>query len=125
MDTEKITPITESATPSAQDQAEIYADGFNTLMAASHALIDGCHAVSVEMLAFWQSRIKEGLATGQRLLECDSAEGALEIEIEYAKGALQAYLDQSAKIGDLVSRSLTRSLLPAKHSGPSVPALAA
>jgi hypothetical protein len=125
MDSEKATPITEPIATAGRDQAAIYADGFNTLVAASHALVDGCQAVSAEMLAFWHGRLKDGLATGQRLLECDSPEGALEIQLDFAKSALQAYLDQSAKIGKLVSRSLAQCLLSAKPSSPEPPALAA
>jgi hypothetical protein len=106
MDREPGTPITDPTVAAEQDQAALYAAGFNSLLGAGHALIDGWQAVSMEALAIWQSCLKEGLATGQRLLECDTAEGALEIQLDYAKAALQAYLDQSAKIGDLVARSL-------------------
>lgn len=113
MDSEQDNPVTEAATV-VQEQAAMYAEGVSTLVAAGQALIGGCQAVSAEMLAFWQSRLKEGLATGQRLIECDSAQVALEIQMDYAKTALQAYLDQSAKIGDLVSRSLSQGFLPEK-----------
>jgi hypothetical protein len=64
------------------------------------------------MLAFWQSRLKDGLATGQRLLECGSPQGALEIQLDYTKAALQAYLDQSTKITGLLTHALTDSLMP-------------
>ena len=106
MDREQVTPITEPTAAAEQDQAALYAAGLNSLLSANHALIEGCQAVIMEALVFWQSCLKEGLATGQRLLKCNSAEGALEIQLDYAKAALQAYLDRSAKIGDLVSRSL-------------------
>jgi hypothetical protein len=124
MDSEQDTPITETATL-VQEQATMCAEGVSTLVAAGQALIGGCQAMSAEMLAFWQSRLKEGLNTGQRLIECDSPEVALEIQMDYAKTALQAYLDQSAKIGDLVSRSFTQGLLPEKPSAPQAPAVAA
>jgi hypothetical protein len=81
-------------------------------MFAGHALIDGCQQVSAEILAFWQSRLKDGMATGGRLLECGSAEGAWEIQLEYAQATLQAYVDQSTKITGLVTHALTESLLP-------------
>jgi hypothetical protein len=124
MDSEHDNPVAEAATV-VREQATIYAEGISTLVAAGQALIGGCQAVNGEMLAFWQSRLKEGLATGQRLIECDSAEVALEIQMDYAKTALQAYLDQSAKIGDLVSRSLSQGFWPEKPSARSTPALAA
>lgn len=121
MDSEKVTPINEPTAAVGARQAAICADGFHTFMAGGHALIDGCHAVNGEMLAFWQSRLKDGLATGQRLLECSSAEAALEIQLDYAKAALQAYLDQCAKISGLI----TQSFLPAKPSSREDKALAA
>jgi hypothetical protein len=108
MDSEQVTPTIEPTAEAERDEAALYAAGFNRLMSANDAVIDGCHAISMEMLAFWQSRLKEGMATGQRLLACASAEGALEVQLDYAKAAIQAYVDQSAKIGDLVSRSLAR-----------------
>ncbi|MGH6886255.1 MAG: phasin family protein [Geminicoccales bacterium] len=114
MDREQVTPITEPTAAAERDQAALYAAGFNSLLSAGHALIDGCHAVSMEALVFWQSCLKEGLPTGQRLVACASAEGALEIQLDYAKAALQAYLDQSAKIGDLVARSLVQMGEPAR-----------
>ena len=108
MDSEQVTPMIEPTVEAERDRAALYAAGFNGLVSAGHALIDDYHAVSMEMLAFWQSRLKEGIATGQRLLACDSAESALEVQLDYAKAAIQAYVDQSAKVGDLVSRSLAR-----------------
>jgi hypothetical protein len=124
MDSKHENPVSEAVTV-VQEQAAIYAEGVSTLVAAGQALIGGCQAVSAEMMAFWQSRLKEGLATGQRLIECDSAEVALEIQMDFAKTALQAYLDQSAKIGDLVSRSLSQGFWPEKPSVRSTPVLAA
>jgi hypothetical protein len=125
MDREQVTPISKAPAAAELDQAALYAAGFNRLVSAGHALIDGCQAVSAEMLAFWQSRLKEDLATGQRLLECASAEGALEIQLEYAKAALQAYADQSARIGALASRSLARMCEPARPASAATTALAA
>ena len=78
------------------------------MVVASHELVVGVQAVTAEMLAFWQSRMKEGMVTAQRLLQCRCAESALEIHLDYAKGALQAYLDQSAKIGSVTAQSLAR-----------------
>src|SRR5918994_2091578 len=112
MDTEHVTPITQPATVTAKEQPASYAADVNALMFAGHALIDGCQAVNAEMLAFWQSRLKDGLATGRRLLECGSAEGAWEIQLDYAKAALQAYVDQSTKITGLVTHAWADSLLP-------------
>jgi hypothetical protein len=112
MDTQQVTSIPQIATRAAQEQAANYASDLSAFMFAGQALVDGCQAINAEMLAFWQSRLKHGLATGQRLLECGSPEGAMEIQLDYAKAALQAYLDQSTKVTGLLTHALTDSLLP-------------
>ena len=93
----------------------------NALILAGHALVDGGQAINAEQLAFWQSRLKEDLATGQRLLECGSAENAWQIQLEYAQSALQAYVDQSTKVAGLIAHALTDSLLPQNARGGAEP----
>ena len=110
MHTEQITPFTPPAT--VQDQPTSYTGDVNAFMFAGNALIDGSQQVSAELLAFWQSRLKEAVATSRRLLECASAEDAWEIQLEYAQAALQAYVDQSTKVAGLVTHTFTESLLP-------------
>jgi hypothetical protein len=107
MDSHEVTPGKE---PVATERAHaaLYVSGFNGMVAASHELVVGAQAITAEMLAFWQSRVKEGMVAVQRLLECRSVESAVEIHLDHAKGALQAYLDQSAKIGAAATRSLAR-----------------
>jgi hypothetical protein len=112
MDAKHLTPIAQTAAPTAQDDAARYASALNGFMSAGQALIEGGQAINAEMLAFWQSRFKDSLATGQRLMECGSPQGALEIQLDYAKAALQAYLDQSAKVAGLLTHALTSGLMP-------------
>jgi hypothetical protein len=120
MDSQQAKPISDAT---VQERTIPYAAGLTGLVSAQDVLIDGCHAVSTEMLAFWQSRLKESMATGQRLLECDSPERALEVQLEYVKAALQAYVDESAKLGDLLSRSLARMGQSSRSAvAPTVPA---
>jgi hypothetical protein len=111
METQHVTPIAQAAT-AVQDHAANYTSELNAFMSAGQSLLDGCQAVHAEMLAFWQSRLKDGLATGQRLLESGSPQSALEIQLDYAKAALQAYTDQSTKIAGLLSHAWTDSLNP-------------
>jgi hypothetical protein len=112
MDAQHVTPIAQTAASIAQDEAARYTSALNTFMAAGPALIDGGQSINAEMLAFWQSRFKDSLATGQRLLECGSPQGALEIQLDYAEAALQAYFDQSTKVAALLTHALTDGLMP-------------
>jgi hypothetical protein len=128
METQHLTPIAQAATAAAQDHAANYTSELNAFMSAGQAVLDGCQAIHAEMLAFWQSRLKDGLATGQRLLESGSPQSALEIQLDYAKTALQAYTDQSTKLAGLLSHAWTDSLTPkasAQKPGGSNNALAA
>ena len=112
-----VTPLrqTTMATP---ERAAGHLGDLHALIRGGHALIDVCQAVNVEMLAFWQSRLKDRLATGGRLLECTSADSALEVQLDYAKAALQANLDQSARITRLVMQALDEALSPKPFAVP-------
>jgi hypothetical protein len=125
MDSELVTPNTEGAVAADRNQTALYSAGFNRMVATGHGVIGGFQDVTAEMLAFWQSRVKEGMATGQRLFECDSLEGVLEIQLDYTKAALQSYIDQFAKIGSLAARSLAHAPDIATPSTPEAPAPAA
>jgi hypothetical protein len=102
-----LSPLTTVRHRPASDIGDV-----NPFMLAGHAVIEGGQQVSAEMLAFWQSRLKDAVATGRRLLECASAQDAWKIQLEYTQSALQAYVDQSAKVARLVTHTLTDSLLP-------------
>jgi hypothetical protein len=95
------------------------ADDLYRLIRVRQAWIDGHQAINAEMLAFWQSRLKAGLAVGGQLLECASVDSALEVQLDYAKAALQAYLDQSARLTALAMRALCAGVLP--ESAAAVP----
>lgn len=118
MDNTGVTPLPSRATATAQDQDTDASVDLQRLMLAGHALMDSWQEVNAEMLAFSQSRIKAGVATTGRLLGCTSLEGAWEIQLDYARTALQAYRDQSAKISGLAMRSLADGLVPTSVTAP-------
>jgi hypothetical protein len=120
MHTEHARLLTPPAT--VQNQPASDAGDVKSWMIASQALIEGGQQVSAEMLAFWQSRLKDAVATGRRLLECASTADAWEVQLEYVQAALQAHVDESTKIAGLVTRTLTDSLLPiAPRAAPRQP----
>lgn len=106
------TRLAQTTAAPARKKAAADIGGVDALMCASQALLDACQSINAAMLAFWQSRLKDGLATGARLLECTAADGALEVQLDYAKAALQAHLDQSARITRLVMQALDQALPP-------------
>ena len=88
------------------------------LLASSQALIGGCQTMQGVLLAFLQSRAKEALAAGQRLAECGSPQSALEIQLDFAREALQAYADQFHTLGRITSEALDDCSRPLKRAAP-------
>jgi Phasin protein len=80
--TEHATPLPPLAV--IQNRRASDTNDVNLFVPAGHALLEGGQQVSAQMLAFWQSRLKDAVATGQRLLECASAQEAWEVQLEYA-----------------------------------------
>jgi hypothetical protein len=107
-------------TMATQETSAAAAGDLHRLILARQAWIDGCQAINAEMLAFWQSRLKAGLAVGGQLLECASVDSVLEVQLDYAKAALQAYLDQSARLTRLVMRALSAGALPEPAAAVSI-----
>ena len=99
-------------TMATQETSAAPAGDLHKLILVRQAWIDGYQAINAEMLAFWQSRLKAGLAVGGHLLDCTSVDSALEVQLDYAKAALQAYLDQSARFTTLAMRALSTGVLP-------------
>ena len=57
------------------------------------------------MLAFWQSRLKDAVATGRRLLECASVHrGCLEVQLEYVQSGAPGAGRSVDQIAGLVTR---------------------
>jgi hypothetical protein len=94
------------------DLTALYKGNIEALMASSQALIGGCQAVTAALLAFMQSRAKEGLSTGKRLAECGSPEHAAEIQLDFARATLRAYTDQFNTLGEMTKQVLTESYGP-------------
>lgn len=108
---EKVTRLPQRTTRTTQHKIVASSEDLNKLILAGQEVIDCFQAITGEMLAFWQSRLKAGLATGGRLLEATSADSALEAQLDYARGAIHAYLDQSARITGLLMRALDAGCL--------------
>ena len=117
MDHQQTTPLPQPTAPATPDPEPGATGDLQALMLAGHAVLEGCQAVGAEMLAFWQSRLKDGLATGTRLVECTSVESAVDIQLDYAKAALQAYLDESVRLSELAMRMVTGGLMPRSGAG--------
>ena len=118
MAADKVTSIEQmedQARAGYADAAALYKSNLDALMASSHALIGSYQTMQATLLAFLQSRAKEALATGQRLAECGSPQNALEIQLDFAREAVQAYADQFNTLGKIAGEALNDSVTPIKR----------
>ena len=113
---------TEQMRSNQADMAELYQSYVGALLTSSQALIGSCQTVQGALLAFLQSRAKESLSAGKRLAECGSPQSALEIQLDFAGEALQAYADQFHTLGRIMATALDECSRPLGHTAHAVPA---
>lgn len=116
---DNVTPLQKAEDQMSQgyaDLAGLYKSNLEAVMVSGQAVISNLQAINGETLAFVQSRIKESLSTSKRLAECTSPEAAIEIQLEFAKAALQSYVDQYSKLGELGGRLVSDSFAPLKQT---------
>jgi hypothetical protein len=94
------------------DLAAFHKGNLEALMASSQALIGGCQTVTGALLAFMQSRAKEGMATGKRLAECGSPSQVAEIQLDFARATVQAYAEQINQLNETMRQVLADSYVP-------------
>jgi hypothetical protein len=108
---QKVTRLPQRTIGTSRQKNAAQSHDLDKLIVGGQGAIDCWQAITAEMLAFWQSRLKDSLATGGRLLESTSVDSALEAQLDYAKAAIQAYLDQSARIARLLIRAIDPTFL--------------
>jgi hypothetical protein len=87
-------------------------DSLTSVLVSAQATISGCQTMNGMLLAFLQSRAKESLELSRRLAGCGSPQNAIEIQLDYAQEALQAYTDQFTRSGALFGETLTACVAP-------------
>ena len=91
-------------------------------MASSQAVVCGAQEMTATLLAFLQSRAKDGLAASQQLAACRSREAVMEVQLECAKAMLQAYADEFGRLHALSGRILADVLVPVQRRPVHAPA---
>jgi hypothetical protein len=94
------------------DLATLYKGNLEAAMTSSQVLLGGCQTITGALLAFMQSRAKEGLSTGQRLAGCGSPNAAAEIQLEFATETVQAYADQAKQLTETIRQVLNDACVP-------------
>ena len=107
------------------DMTALLRGNIGTAMASSQAVICGAQEMTATLLAFLQSRAKDGLAASQQLAACRSREAVVEVQLECAKAMLQAYADEFGRLHALAGRILADVLVPVRRRPVHVPTTAA
>jgi hypothetical protein len=107
-----IEQLEDQARTGYADMAAACKSNLDAMMASSQALVGSYQTMHGVLLAFLQSRAKEGLAASKRLAECGSPASALEIQLDFAREALQAYADQFNTLGKITGEALNGCVLP-------------
>ena len=107
------------------DMTALWRGNVGAAMAASQAAVCGAQEITATLLAFLQSRAKDGLAAGQQLAACDSPEALVEVQLECAKAMLQAYADEFDRLHALTGRILADVLVPVQSRAMPAPATGA
>lgn len=94
------------------DWTDSYRANFAACVASGQAMITGWQSLNAELLAFMQSRVKGGLETGRRIAGCTSPENVIEIQMEYGRSAVQAYVDESRRVGELFGKVVADTIEP-------------
>lgn len=102
--------------PGDADVAALWRGSLGAAMASSQAAVCGAQEITATLLAFLQSRAKDGVAAGQQLAACRSPEAVLEVQLEYAKAMLQDYADEAGRLHALTGKILADVLVPAQRS---------
>jgi hypothetical protein len=115
MAADKLMSIEQMEDQARTGYAEVAAlckSNLDALMASSQAVVGSYQTMHAALLAFLQSRAKEGLATSKRLAECGSPLSALEIQLDFARETLQAYADQFNTLGKITGEALNGCVMP-------------
>ena len=81
-------------------------------VASSRAMTDGLQALNAELIGFVRGRVRHGLDHGRGLAACGSAREALELQVAYVNDALRAYVDELARLGELVGKLMNDGRTP-------------
>jgi hypothetical protein len=132
MASDNVTSMQEVATSTREVEAGLhrgYVDmtalcrgNIGAAMASSQAAICGVQEITATLLAFLQSRAKDGLAASQQIAACGSPDALVEVQLERAKSMLQAYTDEFGRLHALTGKILADVLVPVQSRAVPAPA---
>lgn len=86
------------------EAAEFGRDAFEAIVASTSATNKGVEAIQAEVLAYSKTALEESLAATKAALTAKSVQELVELQSDYAKSALDAFLQQATRVGELTTK---------------------
>jgi hypothetical protein len=102
----------ETVQPGYDELAALMRGNLGATLASSRAMTNGLQALNAELIGFVQGRVRHGLDHGRGLAACGSAREALELQAAYVNDTLRAYVDELARLGELVGKLMNDGWTP-------------
>lgn len=88
--------------------------GYKALVAGTQAATKGIEGLNAENLAFGKNRIDVVVETTKKLVQAKSLKEVFDLQSTYAKSAVEAYIAQTKKVGEMAKQVATDSVAPVK-----------
>lgn len=102
----------ERMTTAASEMNAFAKESMEAFTASAKTAGKGAEEVNARLLAYMKSSLEHGMAAAKSMTAAKSFQEIVELQADYAKSALDAYLTELNKITDLVAASAKESLKP-------------
>jgi hypothetical protein len=72
---------------------------------SGNAVLKSVGELNAQVFEFAKQRLEAGVAAGQSLAQCKSMQAAIEMQMEFARSEMQAYLDEARKLLELAGQA--------------------
>ena len=95
-----------STNKSSEHEADIgeISDDLEAFVQANEVIMNAMAALSLEMLAFGDKRLRENIERSESLVGCKDAEEAFRIQFDFAQSATQQYLNQTNNLLTMLTK---------------------
>lgn len=83
-----------------------FASSFDPLLQAGNRILQNWQVVNNELLEFGKTQLSRSFDVGQRLARSNSVDQTIETQTDYARSALNDYINETGKLIDLSTRAM-------------------
>lgn len=100
------------ASASLEDVAAFQRETADALVETATLAQKGFEAITAESVTFTQKSVEDGVAVAKKAFESTNVQEAIELQTEFAKSAVEAYLGHMKKIGEMFQASAQEVAAP-------------